>query len=171
MKKIFLFLIMLLPVFAFSQKTNATVLAVHDGDSYKVRFDDSLKTTFWIRLWGVDCPEVRSNFVTTNQDYGVETGDSMRVMLKGQKVFVDTLYLDLYSRHVAKIKYKGQDITEYLLKTGKGWYYSSKDMSTKTRKKLQQMQSDAESAKVGLWGLEGDKVKPSDFRRSHKPRK
>lgn len=150
---------------------NATVMAVHDGDSFKVRFDDSAKTTVWIRLWGVDCPEVRSNYVTANQPYGVEVGDSMRLMLKGWRVTVDTLYRDLYGRPVAKVNFQGKDITEYLISTGKGWYYSSKGMTPKTREKLKKMQADAQANKLGLWGLDGEKIKPSDFRKKNKPKK
>lgn len=151
----------------FGQKTNATVKAVHDGDSFKVQFDDSLKKTIWVRLWGVDCPEVQSPHVTATQDYGVAAGDSMRILLKGQRVFVDTLYRDAYNRPVAKIKFKGRDITEYVISTGKGWYYSSKAMSTKNRNKLQKLQSEAQTAKLGLWAKDNP-IKPSEFRRKNK---
>jgi endonuclease YncB( thermonuclease family) len=150
---------------------NATVMAVHDGDSFKVRFDDSAKTTVWVRLWGADCPEVRSNHVTANQPYGVEAGDSLRLMLKGWKVTVDTLYRDAFNRPVAKVKFQGKDITEYIISTGKGWYYPSKGMTTKTRAKLKKMQAEAQVNKLGLWGLDGEKISPSDFRKKNKPKK
>ena len=152
-----------------AQKTNATVKAVHDGDSFKVQFEDSLKTTVWVRLQGVDCPEVRSPHVVSSQDYGVAAGDSMRLILKGQRVFVDTLYRDAYGRPVAKIKFKGNDITEYVISTGKGWYYSSKSMSTKNRNKLKGLEAKAREQKLGLWASENP-MKPSEFRSKNKPR-
>ena len=169
MKYILSLLLVLCSTVLMSQKTNAVVKAVHDGDSYKIQFDDSIKTTVWVRLWGADCPEVVSPHVLKSQDYGVAAGDSMRLILKGQRVFVDTLYRDAYNRPVAKIKFKGRDVTEYVVSTGKGWYYSSKSMSTKNRNKLKSLEAKAKEEKLGLWALENP-IKPSDFRRVNKPR-
>lgn len=167
MKKILLVFNLFLAAIVFAQKPNAIVMAVHDGDSYKVQFQDSARTTVWVRLWGADCPEIRSNHVSVSQPFGVEIGDTMRVFLKKQRVYVDTLYRDLYNRPVAKIKYNGQDITEYIIGRGYAWYYSSANMSTKNRNKLKQLQLKAQTEKVGLWAGENP-INPSVFRRGHK---
>lgn len=152
---------------AYASKTNAKVLAVHDGDSYKVLMDGE-KKAFWVRLWGADAPEVQSNYVAHTQVYGQEVGDSIRLMIKGNRVFVDTLYRDFYGRRVAKVQYGYQDLTSYTISKGFAWYYESKDMTKKQRTFYAGLQKTAQANKVGLWGLDGEKIKPSVFRKQNK---
>ena len=78
-----------------STATNATVMAVHDGDSYKVKMDNG--ETKWIRLWGVDCPEVISNHINKNQPYGVQSVNTIRQLIKGKRVIVDSVTTDYLS--------------------------------------------------------------------------
>lgn len=154
-------------VSTYASKTNAKVLAVHDGDSYKVLMDGE-KKAFWVRLWGADAPEVQSNYVAHTQVYGREVGDSIRLMIKGNRVFVDTLYRDFYGRRVAKVQYGYQDLTTYLITKGFAWYYASVDMTRKEKTYYLGLQKTAQANKVGLWGLDGEKIKPSVFRKQNK---
>jgi endonuclease YncB( thermonuclease family) len=168
-KLLFLFFSIFLSLTSFSQRSNAVVLAVHDGDSYKVRFDSS-ERTMWIRLWGVDCPEVQSIYVTKNQPFGVAAGDSIRNMIKGQRVYVDTLERDFYRRMVANVYYGEIDLTRYVIENGYGWYYNSKGMTNDERKALKSAQKYAKANKFGLWGLDGEIVNPATFRKNNKPK-
>jgi endonuclease YncB( thermonuclease family) len=171
MKKFILSIIFLIQiVFLFAQEPNAVVLAVHDGDSYKVRFDSTNKSV-WIRLWGVDCPEVRSNYVTANQKFGVEVGDTVRQMLKNQRVYVDTLYRDIYNRLVATVYFGEIDMTPYLIQNGFAWYSSSKMMDEYQKSALKALQSEAKKNKVGLWSDKGRIISPATFRKRNYPRK
>lgn len=152
---------------SFGQGPNATVLAVHDGDSYKVKLD-SVDKPFWIRLWGVDCPEVRSNYVSASQRYGVEIGDTVRQMIKNQRVYVDTLYRDLYNRVVAKVYFGEIDMTPYLVQNGFAWYSASKQMDKYQRDALKELQKQAKKNKIGLWADNQRIISPSTFRKRNK---
>lgn len=152
---------------SFSQ-TKAIVLAVHDGDSYKVKTQD---TTMWVRLIGVDCPEVISNYVVANQDFGVETAVHIRQMLKGDTVTIDSVGTDIYNRQLTRVTFDSIDMTHYLVANGYGWYYYSQKMPLKERNQLKALQKEAQKNKLGLWGMDGEKIKPSDFRKKNKPKK
>lgn len=168
-KLLFLFFSIFLSLTSFSQRTNAFVLAVHDGDSYKVKLDGA-ERTMWIRLWGVDCPEVQSIYVVKDQPFGVAVGDSIRNMIKEQRVYVDTLERDFYRRMIAKVHYGEIDLTRYVIENGYGWYYNSKGMTNDERKALKSAQKYAKANKFGLWGLDGEIVNPATFRKNNKPK-
>ena len=151
-------------------KSNAEVISVYDGDSYSVLMDGQ-KKVFSIRLWGADAPEKKSIYVANVQAYGPQAADSMRLMLKGKRIFVDTLYRDVYNRRIAKVQYGHQDLTTYVISKGFAWYYPSKGMTRAQRTFYANLQKTAQSNKVGLWGLDGEKIKPSDFRKQNKVKK
>jgi len=140
----------------FSQ--NAVVFAVHDGDSYKIKMDDS-KRVFWVRLEGVDCPELISNTISQNQPYGKVAGDSIRVMIKKKHVQVDSVGVDVYNRTVAKVfLFNGSDtinLAEYIVYHGLGWV-SSTGLPIEYSSELRKLQADAIYNRRGLWG-DGEK--------------
>ena len=166
MKFLFAFIIIFafaLPV-SFSQEL-VTVMAVHDGDSYKVKRHDG--SVVWVRVWGVDCPEVRSNIIIKDQDAGVEIAIIMRDMLKGKQVIMDTFPgRDKYKRIVAKIQLDTIYVTQYLISNGYGWPVKY-NMSTAIYKYLQSLQEEAKLLNLGLWGYEGRKLRPSTFRNKY----
>lgn len=137
------------------------VLAVHDGDSYKIR---TLETE-WVRLVGVDCPEVISNHITANQEFGVAVGDSVRALLKGRAVTMRTFGKDKYGRTLAQITVNGRDLAEFLLAKGWAWYLSP-PLDKATRKAYQKARDYAKRNKLGLWA-NPKPVKPSEFRKAH----
>lgn len=145
----------------FSQKL-AKVYAVHDGDSYKIEYlDDSLKTDIYIRLQYVDCPEVRSNRIRSDQAGGRMVADSMRSLLKGKIVTVDTVYRDIYNRPVSKVYLDSTDISEYVLSKGYGWYVN--DGTKNIDPKYKKVYLKARRQKIGIWSNK-DIIKPSVFR-------
>jgi endonuclease YncB( thermonuclease family) len=138
-----------------------TVLAVHDGDSYKVRRASG--DIIWIRLWGIDCPEVKSNRIIANQDYGVETGNFVRELIKGKQVLIDTLPgRDRYKRLVARVQLDTIYMTQYLIQNGYGWVLKLQ-MSDDAYRYLRQLQEEADSFNRGLWGITGRKIRPKTF--------
>lgn len=166
MKNILIILFILF-VNVVSGQLSATVMAVHDGDSYKVKLD-STNEVFWIRLSDVDAPEVISNYVSANQPHGKEIAYSMRKMLKGNKVILDTLYRDKYKRMVAKVWYNNIDLSKYMVENGFAWYtpFGVSDPEMVKALKL------AKKHKLEIWDGKGDKPKkPNAFRAANKWKK
>jgi len=157
---IFLFL----PFLSFAQ--NAKVFAVHDGDSYKVLMDSATKKV-WVRLWGVDCPEVTSNKISEAQPFGRFVGDSMRVMLKGKRVTVDSVGIDVFNRPVVKVKIDTIDLTEFLLKNGFAWSFNNNNIPLAEFSRLVGFQNDASRRKLGLWA-DDERINPSRWRRLYR---
>ena len=160
---------LLFPLSLFSQDT-VLVKAVHDGDSYKIQWKTG--EIEWVRLWGVDCPEVQSNHITKAQPYGVQAGNFVRTLLKGQYVEVDTFVDqdDPFLRRVVKVKLDStlyskigivpgeyiNDLSTFLIVTGQAWWI---DPSLKDYMVV------AKQTKIGLWGLSGRKIRPDTWRK------
>lgn len=154
--RILLFLLLLIPFFAQAQ-IKVLVTAVHDGDSYFVRFPDG--TREWIRLYGVDCPEVISNHITRNQPFGVQTANFVRGLLKGKEFIIDTLKRDPYDRLVCRVMLNDTtELSEYLVANGYAWSLV---------KQYDALQKAAKQTKINLWGLKGRQIKPATFRRKY----
>lgn len=165
MKSILVCFFLLVTGVTFSQ--NAQVFAVHDGDSFRVWIDgDSEKK--WIRLWGVDCPEVASNLISVDQPYARIVADSVRLLLKGKRVLVEPLHQDKYNRTVAKVKIDGEDLTEIILRKGWGWSYIDSHMSAEESDRVKSLHLEAKSSKTGLWGYAGVKLRPATWRKTYR---
>jgi micrococcal nuclease len=165
MKKLSIIIFLFLSFQCFSQDT-VTVKAVHDGDSYKVKFQDG--RIRWIRLWGADAPEVQSPHVTGTQVYGREAGNNIRKLIKGKKVVIDSCSTDIFNRLVARVKLDSIDLTEYCIATGNAWWVDNDRIDPVELQKLKDLQTAAQSEKKGLWGMKGTKVRPSTFRKNHR---
>lgn len=156
--------ILFLVSFTLNAQVSATVMAVHDGDSFKVKLD-STNQVIWIRLSDVDAPEVLSNYVSADQPHGKEIGFAMRKMLKGQKVTLDTLYRDKYKRMVANVYLNGASVSKYMVENGYAWYtpYGTSNPEMVKAFKF------AKRKKLQIWNGLGDKpIRPSTFRLTHK---
>lgn len=169
MKKIIFVLFTLLvsiQVYA-SKKDTVRVMAVHDGDSYRVKFTDGHQR--WVRLAGVDCPEVPSNIVSEDQPFGVLIGDRVRRDLKGKQVILDSLTTDVYGRLVGTIELADSthmDYAAYLLETGQAWYISSKGLPNKKKTLYAKLHKQAKLEKKVIFSVK-DYVKPSTWRKRH----
>ena len=143
------------------------VKAVHDGDSIKIQFEDG--EVSWIRLYGCDAPEVISNHVGANQPYGKEAGDETRKMIKGKSVEVQTLFRDQFNRMICKVLLIQDDglkvdLTENSIVLGLAWSLTEPKMDEDTKLKLKSLQEYAKGKMIGLWGIEGRKLRPSTWR-------
>ncbi len=147
------------------------VKAVHDGDSIKIQFEDG--EVSWVRLYGCDAPEVISNHVGANQPYGKESGNELRKLVKGQKVEVQTLFRDQYQRMVCNVfllkEELGQDlqkidICKNLITNGLAWWLDEPKMNPELRAEFKSLQEYAKGNMLGLWGIEGRKLRPSTWR-------
>lgn len=139
--------------------------AVHDGDSYKVQFLDE---TVWIRLYGVDSPEVVSNHVTKDQPGGRKCGNHMRDLLKGKTLKVEALFKDMYGRWICNVWLDEQDLTEYVVKNGIGWWLQEPKMKPSYLAGLKTFQEYAKVNFLGFWSESGRKVRPERWREQNR---
>lgn len=166
--KLFAFAIisMLAFVACTAQTVTGTVVQVHDGDSFEIKF--SADSSDFVRLAGCDAPEVYSPYVTLSQPYGKEATQAVREKLKGKKVLVEFLRYDRYGRPVCNI-YNDDigDLSYYMVSNGFAWWL---DMSISDDKlaALKKAQNEAKDAGTGLWGLPGRKWRPSRWRQDHR---
>lgn len=169
MKHVITFMLFFTNSVIFGQSiSNARVFAVHDGDSYKVRVEGSA-SKIWVRLWGVDCPEVTSNYIPVAQPYGKAIGDSLRVLLKGKTVQIDSIGLDIHNRQVVKVFLDSISITDYILSKGWGWYTPDyNNMTDEEVEYLKVIHDDAKTKRIGLWSDSKDPIRPSTWRRIYK---
>lgn len=173
MKQILITLLFVTSLSALSAQDTVLVRAVHDGDSYKIQWNSG--EIEWVRLWGCDAWEVVfPPHVTKNQPYGVQTGNFVRSVLKGQRVVIDTSVGqdDPFGRRVVKVKLDSalysridsvpgeyvNDLSTYLVLNGYAWWVD---------KSLQDEMELAKQTKIGAWGLPGRKIKPETWRRKH----
>ncbi len=148
------------------------VLAVHDGDSYNVQRKSGNQ---WIRLYGVDAPELRSNFITKSQPFGKQAGDLVRGMIKGLNIVIDSTDTDQYGRMVCKVylsidSLNYLDYSAFLVESGLAWCVKAW-MTPDEYKVLHEAQNNAKSSKLGLWALPGRKLLPSTWRKRYLFRK
>lgn len=140
----------------------AIVKAVHDGDSFKLLFDDG--TIKWVRLYACDAPEVISNYVSKNQPFGKEAGLFMRNLLKGNRIAVEFLFEDKFKRPVVKLTFEDHDLTEYAIEKGLAWFYNDPKLTSAERTMFKGLQGLATFKKVGLWSETGRKLRPDTWR-------
>ena len=157
------------------QTLKGIVKAVHDGDSFKIQFENG--EVEWIRLWGCDAPEVVSNHVTQSQPYGKESGDQLRNLIKGNDVVVETLFRDQYQRMICKLKLIMEDpatedlivdLTSHLISNGWAWFLEEPSMTKEEKIQLKGWHDLTKKTKNGLWGYPGRKLRPSTWRNNHK---
>lgn len=159
MKKLIIALLFL-PMLASAQFQNlikATVFSVHDGDGCIVKIEgDAVKTT--IRFRRIDAPEIRG-YSVVSQPYGRASGDTLRELIKGKVVLLDTMpgkgsSRDKYERLLADI-YTADTVSVQFLMVSKGlaWYAKSdKDPNQKFNTVLFYAQKAARAEDLGLWG-------------------
>ena len=135
---------------AFLPPYQATVVAVHDGDTITVRSDITTK----IRLFGIDAPELK-------QPHGQASKQALSGMVFGKTVTVTPANKDRYGRTVAQIKADGVDVNNKMVELGAAWWYTDYAKHDTIK---QQLQSDAQGKRIGLWA-DKNPMPPWDFRR------
>lgn len=149
-----------------------TVQSVHDGDSYRVK--DENGEVFAVRLWGVDCPEVISPpYVCKPQAYGPQTAEAVRGFLKGKRVLIDSVGVDMYGRLVASVYVpvglppdtKLINLSYYLLDQGMAFPLRRPFVTKEVYIEMKRLYENAKSARLGLHALPGYKVLPSTWRK------
>jgi endonuclease YncB( thermonuclease family) len=174
MKKILI--LMLFPVLVHSQGIDFeklipfTVTSVFDGDGFKGHYQNGAPGE--IRLLCVDAPEKRG-YSTLAQDYGNQAGDSLRALIKGKTVYLDTFTIrgqvqsDRFGRTLA-IAYL-QDTTNlnfHIVDRGWAWAVSGGEIRKQNLLYvLKNAQREAKGVKRGLWA--GRNIHTPTYHRKH----
>ncbi len=168
-----LLLALLLSLFFFSvdrsiatqRSSNAQVNRVHDGDTVTLTMSGK---TYRTRLIGIDSPE------KGQEPWGRRAKEYLRRLIKesGGKVFVemDVTKYDKYDRLLAYLwTPHGDLINEQMVRGGYAVLFTIQPNSAYADR-FKKAQQDARSGKRGIWGPDGLREKPIQYRIKH-PRK
>jgi endonuclease YncB( thermonuclease family) len=129
------------------------VVAISDGDTIRVMHNGASER---IRLWGIDCPEMKQPFGTRAKQF---TGD----LAFGQVVTVEVRDIDRYKRTVAEIILPdGRNLNQELVRAGLAWWYQR---YARRETVLRDLEHEARNAKRGLWS-DPNPVAPWDWRKN-----
>jgi micrococcal nuclease len=131
----------------------ARVTQVFDGDTVAVWRDGA---EVKIRLEGVDCPE-------KSQPFGEEAKDFTTRTVLHKTVLVRVATTDVYGRLVARVEYRGADLSRALLREGLAWHFKRYNRE----RELADLQEAAREAAVGLWSQRRPQP-PWEYRREQK---
>lgn len=140
------------------------VTYVSDGDTFKFyhtpmfRFNNIKKNnkTLSIRLYGIDAPEL-SHFGKPEQPLAKEAKKALSDLILLKKIKIKILAVDRYSRVIA-IAYKGFfrkiNISHKMVEMGMACVYEGRDSIYDGKENiLRELESEAMSKKIGIWGL------------------
>lgn len=136
------------------------VVGVADGDTITVL--DADKVQHKIRLSGIDAPE-------KNQDFGNRSKQSLSDLVFSKVVTVETDKTDRYGREVGKVLVNGLDANLEQVQRGFAWHYKAyqREQTTNDRKLYDYAESDARSARRGLW-RDANPEPPWDYRQQRR---
>lgn len=132
---------------------DAKVIRIVDGDTIDVMKPDQTKKTR-IRLDGIDSPEPK-------QPFGTFAKKTLGDLTFGKTVTVTPRTKDFFGRTVAQVKADGIDVNNRMVEMGAAWWY---EQYAKRDTVKQQLQSDAQGHKRGLWA-DPHPMPPWDFRK------
>lgn len=129
---------------------------VVDGDSLMI------PNRQYIRLVGVNTPELKGVYCSKEQPYAKEAADLATYMWKNKIATVETFGLDKYGRTLAKMTINGIDISSHLLSIGCGFYITPP--LKEDRVKYRKLRDYAKYKKLGIWGLSEPSINPKKWR-------
>lgn len=137
--------------------TPFTVTSVHDGDTFTAT--DANGNSYRVRPIGYDAPEVRSNVILETQPYGRISGDTLRKLIKGKTVLLDTTALksgpnrDKYGRLLAEAYFSDStSIALFMVKNGLAWSWEVKGRTfPKMNTIIRDAHRNARNEVYGLW--------------------
>jgi endonuclease YncB( thermonuclease family) len=122
----------------------------------------------YVRLAGIDAPEVSHGRSKPAQPYGVEAGARATELVEaeGKTLQVEIEDVDPYGRIVGwvKLKSRGATLNEVLLEEGLAWWY---ERYYPHMPELGKKQQKAKDARRGLWA-DPNPVPPWDYRRGNR---
>ncbi|WP_111682818.1 thermonuclease family protein [Winogradskyella tangerina] len=147
-------IIILFTLNSFAQSVEGKVVAITDGDTFKLLQKDS--TLVRVRVANIDCPERKQPFSKRAKQFTSDAIFSKNVELK-------VLKKDRYGRSIAYVFYNNKNLGEELLKAGLAWHY----VKYSDDESLQNLEDKAREKKVGLWS-DPNAIAPWDWRSQKK---
>lgn len=149
-----LFLLPLLSLTAPSYTLRGKAVRIVDGDTFDLLVD---KTTYRIRLAGIDAPE-------KGQDFGTASKQMLGALCAGEVLTVVVTDTDRNKRRIAEVYTAGKKwINKELIANGMAWHF--KQYSTNTA--LAAAEQLARKNKTGLWSLKNP-VAPWEWRKKRR---
>jgi micrococcal nuclease len=148
--------------FAGQKLPEARVVEVNDGDTITLRMNGREYRT---RLIGLDAPEMGQ------EPWGRKAQEHLRKLLKesGWRVSVETdiVQFDKYDRLLAYLWAPGGEmVNELMLRDGYGVLFTIQPNS-KYVDRFRRAQRTAREGKLGIWGPDGLKERPLDYKKAH----
>jgi len=143
---------------SFSQPLTDKVVAITDGDTFKMLTADS--TLVKVRLANIDCPEKKQPFSAKAKEF---TSDA----IFGKSVTINVVKSDRYNRYISNVTYNDTlSLCHELVKNGYAWHFVkySKDST------LQALEEEARKDKKGLW-QDPNAIAPWEWRSRKKKKK
>ena len=128
-----------------------TVIRVVDGDTLVVQLSSG---PIRVRLYGIDAPE-------HNQPGGREATAELTSLVSGERVQLEPINQDRYSRMVARVLRGRLDVNAEMIHLGDAWVY--RHYLRREDRGWCGLESEARRAHRGLWA-DRDAVPPWDFR-------
>ena len=132
------------------------VVAVSDGDTITVLTPD--KQQVKIRLYGIDCPEMK-------QAFGNRARQATKEFVGGKTVDIQPMDTDRYGRIVAVVSMPdGSTLNESLVSAGLAWVYPQYCKQKDICDSLRELEAAARTEKLGLWA-DKSPVEPWEWRK------
>jgi micrococcal nuclease len=128
-----------------------TVTRVVDGDTLVVQLSTG---PIRVRLYGIDAPEHK-------QSGGRESAAALTSLVSGERVELEPVNQDRYSRMVARVLRGQLDVNAEMIRRGDAWVY--RHYLRREDRGWCSLESDARKARRGLWAVR-EPVPPWDFR-------
>ena len=129
------------------------VVTISDGDTIRVMHNGASER---IRLWGIDCPEMK-------QPFGTRARQLTWALAFGQTVTVKVRDIGRYKRTVADvIRPDRPNLNQELVRAGLAWLYQQYGCRESVLRDLEQ---EARAAKHGLWS-DPKPVAPWEWRKA-----
>lgn len=152
MPHIFWLFLLLFSGTALAETFDARIIAVMDGDTV---YAQSGGFRAKIRLVNIDAPE-------KNQAYGEQSAESLRSLVAGKIVKIESRAVDKFGRTLAVISVGGINVNQEQVRRGMAWAYTrSREGSTYAG-----LQNEAQHAKRGLW-RKANPQQPWQWRKLH----
>ena len=150
------------PAIAQTGPGEARVIRVNDGDTITIRMDGK---TYRTRLIGFDAPEMGQ------EPWGKKAREHLRTMLKGSRwnvsVETDVEKYDKYNRLLVYLWTKDKTfINETMLADGYAVLFTFPP-NTRYVDLFKKAQRLAREKKLGIWGPDGLKERPVEYKKQH----
>lgn len=155
-------LIILLSVSTAAQNFSGRVVAVSDSDTISVVHSDG--NVDKVRILGIDAPEVAHNSKEISQPFAEKCRDTLKLLVGGKQVFVETERRDSYGRNLGRILYGDLDAGLFLTQAGCAWSYYPNGLPQELREQYLTAFMTARANKVGLFAQKRP-ITPSVWRK------